>query len=115
MGHRPYALHHGLCGDEPGRFVILRYHFEESLPLMKSLQDRRGTLRGFGGLGHLSLVKGDFAGAYVNWGECLKIARELGDRWSTATCLEGFGGALAGQGQRQLAVRLFGGPRPCER
>jgi DNA-binding CsgD family transcriptional regulator len=83
--------------------------FDEALPILREVGDRRGLIRPLYGLGRLALHQGDYATARTYLTEALTLARDIGDKWSVSICLSALAGVMAGQGQAELAARLFGG------
>jgi len=102
-----YSLGLAMLSQHPGN-PAARAHLQESHHILKRLGDLRGLIRAEVGLGRFALDTRDFARARAHWHEGLSLAQEVGDRWATAHCLDGFAGLFALQRQPDLAARLFG-------
>jgi hypothetical protein len=59
-------------------------------------------------IGFMALDQRDFSGAEKAFTESLRIGRTRGIPWLAATDLEGLAGVAAGQGEAELAARLYG-------
>ena len=71
-------------------------------------EDRQAIARARWGLGQVALVAGERSVATEQFGESLRLRRELGDRQGLAYCLEGLAGVATLAGEHQRAARLWG-------
>jgi predicted ATPase/DNA-binding CsgD family transcriptional regulator len=89
-------------------YPAARARLQEALEMLRDLGDLRGLIRVEVGLGRLALDKHDLTMARVHWHEGLLLAREVGDHWAVAHCIDGFAGLSALEHQPEMSARLFG-------
>jgi predicted ATPase/DNA-binding CsgD family transcriptional regulator len=82
-----------------------RKRLEESLELSRELGISRGVVWALYFLAQHALSQGDPGRARTTFAESLRLARQTGDHLATASCIEGFAGALAVR-QPGRSVRL---------
>ncbi|MGD9892819.1 MAG: tetratricopeptide repeat protein [Dehalococcoidia bacterium] len=90
---------------EHGHALML---LEESLALYRDVGDRRGIARLLGQQALVMLYLREHARAAALCRESLALHREVGDQWAIACYLPVLAGVAFGQGQPELAARLFG-------
>jgi non-specific serine/threonine protein kinase len=75
--------------------VTARKRLQESLELSRELAISRGVVWALYFLAQHALSQGDPSRARTTFAESLRLARQTGDHLATASCIEGFAGALA--------------------
>jgi predicted ATPase/DNA-binding CsgD family transcriptional regulator len=88
-----------------GDHVTARKRLQESLEVSRSLGVTRGVVWALYFLAQHALSQGDARRARTTFAESLRLARQTGDHLATASCIEGFAGALAVT-QPGRAIRL---------
>jgi tetratricopeptide (TPR) repeat protein len=92
----------------------VRGDYDRARALYEEALSSRGRVRDFGtliylfNLGQVAFAQGDFAEARSFFLESLGIAKELGDRLGSTSCLEGLAGVYALQGEPARAAQLLG-------
>jgi len=81
---------------------------EKSLAAFEQLADQWIVGLLHGGLGRVCLALGDAASAQHHLLQSMTIARELGNKWAIPYLLEAIGDLMAGRGQAERSVRLYG-------
>jgi predicted ATPase/DNA-binding CsgD family transcriptional regulator len=89
-------------------YPAARAHLQDARETLKRMGDLRGLIRVAVGLGRFALDKHDLALARAEWHEGLMLAREVGDQWALAHCLDGFAGLFTLEGRPDLGARLYG-------
>src|ERR1041384_4982273 len=102
-----YSLGLALLSEHAGD-PTARTYLQEAFEILKELGDLRGLVRVAAGLGRFALDQHDLTVARVHWPEGLLLAKEVGDQWAVAHCLEGFAGLSTLEHRPDLAALLFG-------
>jgi predicted ATPase/class 3 adenylate cyclase len=97
----------GILAWHQGDYPAAQSRFEQTLPILEGLGDRRGVARSLGNLGILAREKGDLDAAETFNGQSLSIRRELGDRWGTAAALCNLGLVAHDRRDHAAARALF--------
>jgi predicted ATPase/DNA-binding SARP family transcriptional activator len=97
--------------QDQGDRAAARALYEESLAIHREMGDRLGVANSLNNLGNVAYDQGDYGTARALQEESLAIFRELGDRQGIASTLEGFAYLAMVEGQRERAVRLWGGAK----
>jgi non-specific serine/threonine protein kinase len=90
---------------EPERAMSL---LQEGLTLYREVGDRRGIARLLGNQSFVAVQRSDYERATTLCRESIALYHESGDAWAVARYLPVLAAASFGQGQPQLAARLFG-------
>jgi non-specific serine/threonine protein kinase len=96
--------------DERAQAVL-----EESLPLLRQLNDVWALARALHGLGLVALRRGQVTHALDLLGESLRLALERRDRAHVAECLEALAWAAGAREQPERAARLLGAAEALRR
>jgi predicted ATPase len=104
---RAWALHAaGLLANDSGEDIrIARGLTEESLAILRTLDDRRRLANSLHNLARFAGHQGDYAAARALLEESLGLWRELGDRWGLAAVLRGMAQLAIIEGDHERARR----------
>jgi tetratricopeptide (TPR) repeat protein len=102
-----YALHNlGVAAWQQGDCAQAGSLFTSALTSLEPTVD--GQAEVLGSVGLMALDEGDFARAGRAFAESLRTGRTRDIPWLVSMDLEGLAGVAVGQGEAELAVRLFG-------
>jgi len=91
------------CGH-PDRGAVL---CEDALRHSDAIEDRAGSAQALNFLAAISRDAQDLTTAVARYAEALRLAREVGDLWSTCWALDGLAGAARTYGDAEIAAQLL--------
>lgn len=98
----------GFVALSQGDYKTAESHLHTAHAALLKMGDKRGLIRTYGGQGRLYLLVEDIPQAQKNWLACLTIARQIGEQWGIALCLDGLAGVAVASGAGAVAAQLFG-------
>ena len=107
LGHAHALRLLGDVEDAVGDYTAALSLLNESLCIMRDLEDRRGITKALWQLGWSSMGPGDYEEAYKYFAEALPLARQIGDNDEVAMVLAGLGEIGVRQGDYEHACDLL--------
>jgi pimeloyl-ACP methyl ester carboxylesterase/DNA-binding CsgD family transcriptional regulator len=98
----------GLLEHFAGDNAAARAFIEQSLPMLRALQDQWGTAVALAYLGRVASDEGDRSAAESMWKESLETCRTQGYLWCVPYLLEFLAGVAIAAGEAERGVRLAG-------
>jgi predicted ATPase len=90
-----------------GDYTAARTFYEQSILLLREIEDRSGLARSLIGLGNVISNQNDYVGALALYEQSRALCEEIGDRRGLAASLQGLGGVTFAQGEDVSALSWY--------